>query len=58
MRDRIVVHLEVPRSDYEELSSDCLSEAFASIQELVQAAKERQDVRSEGAESFAIPIIL
>jgi magnesium chelatase family protein len=48
MLDRIDIHVEVPRVDYEKLSSDRLGESSASIRERVQAARERQRVRFEG----------
>jgi magnesium chelatase family protein len=41
----IDIHIEVPRVDYEKLSSDRLGESSASIQERVQAARELQRVR-------------
>ncbi len=40
--DRIDIHVEVPRVDYEKLSSDRLGEPSAKIRERVQAARERQ----------------
>lgn len=46
----IDIHIEVPRVDYEKLSSDRLGESSASIRELVQAARERQRVRFEGSD--------
>ncbi|MFZ5820454.1 MAG: YifB family Mg chelatase-like AAA ATPase [Chloroflexota bacterium] len=50
MLDRIDIHIEVPRVDYEKLSSDRLGETSASIRERVQAARERQGVRFEGTD--------
>ncbi|GAB4417934.1 MAG: YifB family Mg chelatase-like AAA ATPase [Anaerolineales bacterium] len=50
MLDRIDIHIEVPRVDYEKLSSDRLGESSASIRERVQAARERQRIRFEGLE--------
>ena len=47
MLDRIDIHIEVPRVDYEKLSSDRLGETSASIRERVQAARDRQGVRFE-----------
>jgi magnesium chelatase family protein len=44
----IDIHIEVPRVDYEKLSSDRLGESSALIRERVQAARERQRVRFEG----------
>jgi magnesium chelatase family protein len=48
MLDRIDIHIEVPRVDYEKLSSDRLGESSESIRERVQASRERQRVRFEG----------
>ena len=39
MLDRIDIHIEVSRVDYEELSSDRLDESSALIQERVQAKR-------------------
>ena len=39
MLDRIDIHIEVSRVDYEELSNDRLDESFALIQERVQAKR-------------------
>jgi magnesium chelatase family protein len=50
MLDRIDIHIEVPRVDYEKLSSDRLGESSAAIRERVQAARERQRVRFEGSD--------
>ena len=50
MLDRIDIHIEVPRVDYEKLSSDRLGESSAAIRERVQAARERQRVRFDGTE--------
>ena len=50
MLDRIDIHIEVPRVDYEKLSSDRLGESSTSIRERVQAARERQRVRFEGSD--------
>ena len=36
MLDRIDIHVEVPRVDYEKLSSDRLGESSASIRELAR----------------------
>ncbi len=43
--DRIDIHVEVPRVDYEKLSSDRLGEPSVKIRERVQAARERQSAR-------------
>jgi magnesium chelatase family protein len=40
--DRMDLHLEVPRVDYEKLASDHLAEASAAIRSRVQAARKRQ----------------
>jgi magnesium chelatase family protein len=48
--DRIDIHIEVPRVDYEKLSSDRLGESSALIRERVQAARERQRVRFAGSD--------
>jgi magnesium chelatase family protein len=50
MLDRIDIHIEVPRVDYEKLSSDHLDENSVSIRERVQAARERRRVRFEGSD--------
>ena len=50
MLDRIDIHVEAPRVDYEKLSSDRLGESSASIRERVQAARERQRGRFEGTD--------
>ncbi len=43
--DRIDIHIEVPRVDYEKLSDDRLGEPSAAIQERVEAARQRQRER-------------
>lgn len=48
--DRIDIHVEVPRVDYEKLSSDRLGESSASIRARVQAARERQGARFVGTD--------
>ncbi len=45
MLDRIDIHIEVPRVDYEKLSDDRLGEPSANIQARVEAARERQRQR-------------
>lgn len=50
MLDRIDIHIEVPRVDYEKLSSDRLGESSASIRARVQAARERQQARFAGTD--------
>jgi magnesium chelatase family protein len=50
MLDRIDIHIEVPRVDYEKLSDDRLGEPSANIQARVEMARERQRNRfSESA---------
>ncbi len=46
--DRIDIHVEVPRVDYEKLSSDCLGEPSAAIRKRVEAARDIQRRRFEG----------
>ena len=46
--DRIDIHVEVPRVDYEKLSSDRLGEPSSAVRARVEAARERQSVRFEG----------
>jgi magnesium chelatase family protein len=43
--DRIDIHIEVPRVEYDKLSDRRLGEPSATIQARVQAARERQRVR-------------
>ena len=45
MLDRIDIHIEVPRVDYEKLSDDRLGEPSAEIRVRVEAARERQRQR-------------
>jgi len=46
--DRIDIHIEVPRVEYEKLSDDRLGEPSAAIRGRVEAARARQRVRFEG----------
>ena len=48
--DRIDIHIEVPRVDYDKLSSDRLGEPSAAIRARVEAARQRQRERFEGAD--------
>jgi magnesium chelatase family protein len=48
--DRIDIHVEVPRVDYEKLSNDRVGESSAVIRERVEAARERQRQRFAGLE--------
>lgn len=45
MLDRIDIHIEVPRVEYEKLSDDRLGEPSAQVQVRVQAARKRQRIR-------------
>lgn len=45
MLDRIDIHIEVPRVDYNKLSDDRLGEPSAAIQERVEVAREKQRLR-------------
>jgi len=45
MLDRMDIHLEAPRVDYEKLSSDRLGESSADIRACVELARARQRVR-------------
>ena len=45
MLDRIDIHIEVPRVDYEKLSGDRLEETSESIRRRVQAARDIQGQR-------------
>ncbi|MCD6401140.1 MAG: YifB family Mg chelatase-like AAA ATPase, partial [Anaerolineales bacterium] len=45
--DRIDIHIEVPRVDYEKLSKDRLGEPSVKVQARVEAARERQRKRFE-----------
>ncbi len=47
--DRIDIHIEVPRVEYEKLSDDRLGEPSAAIRARVEAARERQRRRFEGS---------
>jgi magnesium chelatase family protein len=46
--DRIDIHIEVPRVDYEKLSDDRLGEPSAAIRNRVESARARQRTRFEG----------
>ena len=48
--DRIDIHIEVPRVDYNKLSSDRLGETSASIRTRVQTARQRQSDRFKGTD--------
>jgi magnesium chelatase family protein len=51
--DRIDIHIEVPRIEYEKLADDRLGESSSKIRERVEAARERQRQRFE---SFKPPL--
>ncbi len=46
--DRIDIHIEVPRVEYEKLSDERLGEPSAAVQSRVEAARERQRQRFDG----------
>ncbi len=46
--DRVDIHVEVPRVEYEKLSDDRLGEPSECVRERVEAARERQRRRFEG----------
>ena len=48
--DRIDIHIEVPRVEYEKLSDERMGEPSALIRERVEAARERQRERFAGSE--------
>src|SRR5215204_4491656 len=49
--DRIDIHIEVPRVDYEKLSGDRLGETSETIRKRVQAARDIQNRRFASSES-------
>jgi magnesium chelatase family protein len=51
MLDRIDIHIEVPRVDYEKLSGDRLGETSDAIRARIQAAREIQHRRFSNIES-------
>jgi len=52
--DRIDIHIEVPRVDYEKLSGDRMGETSESIRKRVQAARNIQQQRFAGSQSDII----
>ena len=52
LMDRIDIHVEVPRVDYEKLSSDRLGEPSAKIRERVERGREAQRKRFAGTKLF------
>ena len=53
--DRIDIHVEVPRVDYQKLSDDRLGEPSAAIQARVEAARERQRQRFASGQTSRRP---
>jgi len=51
--DRIDIHIEVPRVEYEKLSDDRLGEPSAAIRKRVEAARGRQAARFAGTRMLA-----
>jgi magnesium chelatase family protein len=51
--DRIDIHVEVPRVEYEKLASDRLAESSESIRKRVEAARARQRARFKGTKLTA-----
>ena len=54
MLDRIDIHIEVPRVDYEKLSGDRMGETSESIRARVQAARNIQQSRFTDSQSTGI----
>jgi magnesium chelatase family protein len=54
MLDRIDIHIEVPRVDYEKLSGDRVGESSASIRARVQVARNIQQLRFTNYQSDII----
>jgi magnesium chelatase family protein len=55
--DRIDIHIEVPRVNYEKLSSDRLGETSSVIRQRVEAARQRQRERFAGLEYGAHSVV-
>ena len=49
--DRIDIHIEVPRVDYEKLSSDRVGESSETIRARIQSARDRQTARYANSDS-------
>ena len=49
--DRIDIHIEVPRVDYEKLSGDRVGESSETIRARIQAARDRQTARYANSDS-------
>ena len=54
MMDRIDIHAEVPRVDYDKLASDRLGEPSEAVRERVEAAREMQRARFERAHAEGV----
>lgn len=52
--DRIDIHIEVPRVDYEKLRGDRMGESSESIRKCVQAARNIQQQRFANSQSYII----
>ena len=52
--DRIDIHIEVPRVDYDKLSSERVGESSESIRARIQAARDRQTARFEKTDSTQV----
>lgn len=50
--DRIDIHVEVPRVEYEKLAGNTLGETSAAVRARVEAARERQRLRFEGTSLY------
>ncbi len=57
MLDRIDIHVDVPRVDYEKLSGDRLGETSETIRKRVQAARDIQQARFSNYQSSGTPIV-
>ncbi len=55
MLDRIDIHVEVPRLEYQKLSDERLGEPSASVQARVEAARQRQRTRFASQEKHTAP---
>jgi len=52
MMDRIDIHVDVPRVDYEKLAGNTLGETSAAVRARVEAARERQQERFAGTSLY------
>jgi magnesium chelatase family protein len=55
--DRIDIHIEAPRVEYEKLSSDRVSETSASILQWMQAARDIQHTRFTNSDSQSTDVL-